>query len=137
MLEVLKEKKIFIIEDDVANMAVFAVSLKKSGAIITREYYSQGIMAHLTESLPIDLILLDLMLSRGVSGYDVYDEIRANPQLKDIPVVIVTSMDPETEIPKAKAKGLNGFIGKPIISYKLAEDLAKVLNGEKIWLVSR
>jgi len=47
-----------------------------------------------------DLILLDLMLP-AVSGWTVLREISANPLVNDIPIIVVTGVDPTPEIPEA------------------------------------
>jgi len=114
MAHILEGKRIFIIEDDLVNLSVLTVCLRESGAYVEQDVLGYGIVTHILESLPIDLIVLDIILRREVNGYAVYDDIRNNPKLKDIPVVVVTSLDPEIEIPKAKAMGINGFVGKPI-----------------------
>ena len=134
-------KRIFIIEDDIVNLYVYSKCLSKNGASIFQDVlgygYAKGIVLHILECLPIDLIILDIMLRRGVNGYDVYDAIRANTSIQNIPVVAVTALDPETEIPKAKAKGLNGYISKPVNSVEFYNQIKTVLDGEKIWIISR
>lgn len=137
MQRILEGKTIFLVEDDIVNVSVYATSLKTSGALVVQDVFGYGIVEHIVQSLPVDLIILDIMLRGGKSGYDVYDELRAHPQLKDIPVIAVTSLDPETEIPRAQAKGMNGFISKPIKAWEFPQLILKVLNGEKVWVISR
>ncbi|NDJ75028.1 MAG: response regulator [Chloroflexi bacterium] len=129
----LKGKRIFIVEDDVTNMAVYAVTLRQTGATVIRDYLNTDSISLLTNHLPIDVILLDLMLRFRVSGYDIYDELAAHPELADIPVIAVSASDPALEIPKAKAKGFAGFIGKPINPRKFPEQIAACINGEPVW----
>jgi len=141
MSNILEGKRIFLIEDDVLNLAVFSACLRKSGAIVMEDVFgygfAHGVAMHLSEHLPIDLIVLDIMLRRGLSGYDVYDEIRKTPQLAGIPIVVVTSLDFEIEIPKAKARRVNGFISKPISVAEFPGQLASVIHGEAVWINSR
>ena len=134
MARILEGKRIFVVEDDLVNLSVFNVCLRESGAYVDQDVLGYGISAHILERLPVDLIVLDIKLRGGTNGYDVYDDIRNQPKLKDIPVIIVTSLDPETEIPKAKAKGINGFVGKPIDMRDFPGQIAKVLDGENIWI---
>ena len=132
----LESKRIFLIEDDVVNLAVITRTLIRSGASVYENYSSIGIAKHVEQTLPVDLILLDIMLRRGVNGYDVIEQLKANPATARIPVVAITSLDPETEIPKAKAKGFDGYISKPINSYTFAQDIADIIAGQKKWIVS-
>ena len=127
-------KRVFIIEDNLSNLAVFATMLRKEGAIMIQDPWNYGIASRLIQNLPVDLILLDLMLRNGRSGYDVFDELQQHPQLKDIPVVVISALDGEVEIPKAKEKGFAGFIGKPVRAYSLARQLEPILRGETVWL---
>jgi CheY-like chemotaxis protein len=137
MYRTLEGKRIFIVEDDIMNLGVFNTCLSRSGAITLQDVFGYGIIEHILESLPIDLILLDIMLRQGISGYDVYDKIRKHPALMCIPVIAVTSLDPEIEIPKAQAKGFNGFISKPINIREFPQNLAKVLTGRAVWVDAR
>jgi len=126
-------KRIFIIEDDMMNMAVNSAALRRSGATIIQDPLNINTINKLVIQLPIDVILLDLMLRHNMNGYDIFDAIRANPALREIPVIAVSAADPHIEIPKAKVKGLSGFIGKPIKPHWFAEQIASCMRGEPVW----
>lgn len=130
-------KRVFIVEDDVLNLYVLSKPLLTCGAFVFSNYNSIGIEVHVMEHLPIDIILLDIMLRRGINGYDIFKKFNQNPKLARIPVVAVTSLDPETEIPKAEALGFSGYISKPINARSFAQDIADIMHGEKKWVVSR
>jgi CheY-like chemotaxis protein len=134
MMKVLESKRIFIVEDDISNMAIYAVALSNNGAAIVQDPWNAQTIALLKRTLPIDIILLDLMLRRGISGYDIFDSIKADPTLANIPVVAVSASDPEIEIPKAQAKGFAGFIGKPISLLNFPLQVAACIKGEQLWL---
>lgn len=129
----LEGKRIFVVEDDSSNLAIIRTILLRQGASVPFDVWGQGTVNTLLNSLPIDLILLDLALPRGISGYDVFDQIRTVPQLEKIPVVIVTAADPSTEMVKARSRGVNGFISKPIKYGSFAQSVASILNGESVW----
>lgn len=137
MEKLLKGKRIFLVEDDVINVAVYSTNLRAHGASIYKDVFGYGIVQHIKEFLPIDLIVLDIMLRRGINGYDIYNQIRSEPELENIPIVAVTSLDPESEIPKAQGKEFDGYISKPIDVQKFPEQLAAIIGGEKLWIVSR
>jgi CheY-like chemotaxis protein len=136
-MEVLHEKRIFVVEDDILNAMVYSNCLSRFGAYVFQDILGYGILQHITESLPIDLIILDIQLKRGNNGYDIFEKLKADNQLRHIPVVAATSLDPEIHIPIAKQKGFSGFLSKPIKALELPHQLAKILNGENLWLVSR
>jgi CheY-like chemotaxis protein len=134
---ILAGRRIFVVEDDVVNAGVFYTCLSRQGALIYQDILGYGIVQHILESLPIDLVIMDIMLKRGNNGYQVFEALQSNPRLKDIPVVAVTSLDPETQIPKAKEMGFAGYLSKPVNALELPNQLLRILNGENIWLVSR
>ncbi len=77
-----------------------------------------------------DLILLDLNLRR-MSGHEVLAEIKQDPHLKRIPVVIMTSSDDEKDILKAYDRHANCYITKPIDMDKFMEAVRGI---EDFWL---
>jgi len=137
MERLLEGKRIFLVEDDILNVGVFSTILSKHGAHVYQDVLGYGIVQHIAECLPIDLIVLDILLRRGQNGYDIFSIIKEHPSLKGIPTVVVTSLDPEANIPKAKQLGVNGFISKPINSLDFPNHIHRILNGENLWVVSR
>jgi CheY-like chemotaxis protein len=129
----LQGKRIFVIEDDPSNLAIISTLLRRHGASVPFDTWGSGAIETIRVSMPIDLILLDLALPRGVSGYDIYDQMRSVPELDDIPVVVVTAADPGVEMSKAREKGLNGFISKPLSYKTFGESIAAVLDGQAVW----
>lgn len=136
-MNLLEGKRILIVEDNVKNLAIFASVLRRKGATVFQDNWNAGTVNLIHDHLPIDIILLDLMLRHGKSGYDIFDEMAAIPDLKNIPIVAVSAADPDTEIPKAKEKGFAGFIAKPVNISQFPEHIATCIGGEKIWVASR
>ena len=129
----LERKRIFIVEDNVANMTVYAVTLKNKGAFVFQEFWNVNTINILLEKLPIDIVLLDLKLHDGVSGYDIFDQIKSNEKLKSIPILAVSATDPEIELPKTREKGFDGFISKPISVRDFPDQVLSVINGKSVW----
>ncbi len=132
-MDELQGKRILVVEDNALNLAVFATALKQSGAVVIQDYWNTNTVSLVTKHLPVDAILLDLMLKHEVNGYSIYDELQDDPQLADIPVIVVSAADPDTEIPRAKSKGMAGFIGKPISPGKFPRQIAECINGSPVW----
>jgi CheY-like chemotaxis protein len=129
----LKNKRIAVVEDDVTNMAIIATLLKQNGATVIQDPWNYDTINRLRQMLPIDLILLDLMLRHGVSGYDIYDRIRTCSDLADIPVVIVSASDPALEMNRARDRGVSGYIEKPISYREFVPQIDSVLHGQQVW----
>jgi CheY-like chemotaxis protein len=129
----LSGKHIFVVEDNLQNRVVFQMALVRQGAFVDFERRGRDALFHLECASRVDLIVLDLMLADGVSGFNLYDEIRSNPKLADVPIIAVSAMDYAIAVPSARAKGFNGFIAKPIDSRLFPQQLARALEGEQVW----
>jgi CheY-like chemotaxis protein len=132
----LKNKHIFVVEDDPSNLAVISTILRRNGASVSFDSWGDKTLKKMVlanDSFKIDLIILDLMLARQVSGFDIFQLLRQDATLKEVPVVVVTASDPDVEMNKARTMGLNGFISKPINRWKFPEQIATVLNGGEVW----
>ena len=82
------------------------------------------------EDLP-GLILLDLNLPR-VSGIEVLQTVKADPELRRIPVIALTTSTREEDILKTYDLGVNTFISKPV----RFEEFIKVVTGiHEYWIV--
>lgn len=131
-------KRVFYIEDDVKNRAVVKTILEYAGALVASESWGriEIVLTRLEAFLPVDLILLDLMFPKNVSGYDVFDVLRDSPMFANTPVIAISASDPEIEVPKARAKGFNGFIAKPINLATFPMQVDAILRQEQFWYIA-
>jgi CheY-like chemotaxis protein len=77
-----------------------------------------------------DLILLDLSLPKR-DGRDVLQELKADPELRKIPVVVLTTSDAEQDIGRAYTLHANSYMTKPV---QVDEFLRKMRSLEVFWL---
>ncbi len=138
----LQDKVVFLVEDDPVNLAVIRTLLQKEGAQVPFDPVGARTIPQLLEMLTrsnsrVDLVLLDLKLLHGISGYEVLKAIRGQPSLSQLRVVAFTGADPEEEIPKAQAAGFDGYIAKPIARHRFIQDLGLILDGEPVWRSTR
>ncbi|MBC7871810.1 MAG: response regulator [Chitinophagaceae bacterium] len=129
----LKGKNIFIVEDNLSNSTIMKVILQASGAKVFHDRTTIDTVARMKEAGHVDLVIMDLMLSNGLTGYDVFEKLKADPQLCTIPAIVVSASDPALEMNKARTKGFAGYIAKPINNYTFAKHIAAVLDGQQIW----
>ena len=130
---ILKNKHLFIVEDNPANRVVYQIMMMRNGAKVTFDRWGQDTIAKMKQSGTIHLIILDLMLPKGNSGFDIFDDIRAVLDYSDIPIVAVSASDPASAIPKAQQLGFSGFIAKPINDDIFPDQILRLMAGEKIW----
>lgn len=129
----IRNKRIFIVEDDAGGLAVASHYLRQAGAQIVFVRRGEGVPVQVVQEMPIDLILMDLMLPGQVSGFEVFSGVHAVPELEEIPVLAVSSMDPDIAMPRAKELGFAGFIAKPL-SPNILKHVEAVLDGKKVWI---
>jgi CheY-like chemotaxis protein len=89
----------------------------KDGAEALEFIYCKGIYAKRNPNSHPKLLLLDLKMPK-VSGMQVLEKVKSDPDLKSIPVVILTSSQEDPDIAKCYELGANSYIVKPVDSDK-------------------
>ena len=72
-----------------------------------------------------DLILLDLNMPR-VDGREVLEEIKSDPALRMIPIIVLTTSKAEEDLERTYTAGASGFVTKPASFRGLREAIAKI-----------
>ena len=103
-------KKVLIIEDDKFLGELLVKRLSQENFFI--ELATDG-EAGITKAIDLkpDLILLDILLP-GMNGYAVLEKLKADPALKDMPVIILSNLGQKGEIEKGLALGAADFLIK-------------------------
>ena len=105
--------KVLVVDDTPHNVKLLADLLAVKGYAVATAVERRGSARQGAPSTKPDLVLLDVMMP-GLSGYDVCRRIRANPETALLPVVLVTSLDPQQERVKGIEAGADDFLSKPI-----------------------
>lgn len=133
-----KEISILLVEDNEGDVVLAKEALSEArirntvtvinnGEEALKYLYREGKYRNI--ELP-DLILLDINLPR-VDGMEVLAKIKADEDLKAIPVVMLTTSTSERDVLLAYRNYVNCYINKPINTEKL---LAVIKNTESFWL---
>jgi CheY-like chemotaxis protein len=130
----LKGKRIFIVEDNAANLLIMQVTMEQHGARTMFERWGVDTIDRLNKAMPVDVIIMDMMLPDNMTGFEVVKRIRSYPEFADIPVVAVSAGDANTLAPRAQAEGFAGFIAKPIDYDDFPKQIAQILNREFAFL---
>lgn len=88
-------KSVLIIEDDAQLNRAYFEKFKDHYDVLQATDGATGLL--LAQNKNPDLIILDVMLPGGLNGFDVLRDIKNNPDLKNIPVIIVTNLDAQEE----------------------------------------
>ncbi|HEY9625997.1 MAG TPA: response regulator [Coleofasciculaceae cyanobacterium] len=115
--------RVMIVDDDPVILEALSALLQPQGFQVSVLENPQQFWEVLTAIAP-DLLLLDLEMP-AFSGIDLCQEVRQNPNWKNLPILVVTA---HTDIPSLRqvfAAGANDFISKPIVKSEL---ITRVLN---------
>lgn len=88
------------------------VDVVRDGAEALDYLYSRGPYAERQSGDPA-LVLLDLKMPK-VDGLDVLRQIKSDPQLKTVPIVMLTSSREEQDLIESYELGVNGYVVKPV-----------------------
>ena len=75
-----------------------------------------------------DLLLLDINLPGNLNGEDVLREIRNNPLLKKLPIIVITAYALKGDKQRFLDQGANDYLSKPVEKPVLRETIAKYLS---------
>jgi CheY-like chemotaxis protein len=118
---------IMIVDDSHVVRALYAFTLQDKGYQTLEA--DNGISAlEMLENNSISLAIVDINM-RHMDGITLVSQIRANPQTKDLPVIIISSNDDAYHLDKAKSAGANLFLVKPPDSEELINSVKNLLHG--------
>ena len=129
MLKNERRLRVLVIEDSPSDRLIVRRALERISSVASVQTANDGAeaMAFLRVQ-PIhgqrpDLILLDLNLP-GKDGRTLLQELKSDPQLKMIPIVVVSSSRAETDIAEAYAHHANSYLTKPVDFSEFTRSLA-------------
>ena len=124
------EKTVLIIEDeeDAANM--FAEMMRVSGFRVLKTSSSTPALTMMTAEKP-DVVILDIMMPE-ISGLDILRQMRKNPELTKIPVVVVSAKSLPADIKLGMEAGASIYLTKPVGFIELKEAIERALGGSSM-----
>lgn len=123
---------IFVADDDADDRLLIRDAFEESGRPVRLTFFQDGaaILAGLTDALDRQalpqLILMDLNMPR-MNGREVIAELKADPLLRHIPVIVLTTSSDESDIAACYGLGANSYIVKPV-SYNGLLDITRSLK---------
>ena len=104
--------RILLIEDNAINMELMLYMLRAWGHdVVTATDAAQGLA--MARANPPQRILSDVQLP-GMDGYEFARIVKADPQLRQTPVVMLTSSREESDLVRSYELGVNAFVVKPV-----------------------
>jgi class 3 adenylate cyclase len=122
--------KILVVDDVPKNAKLLADILTVKGYDLSTADSGPEALKRIAEDRP-DLVLLDVMMP-GMSGYEVCQAIRADPDTRMLPVVLVTALDASERISGLEA-GADDFLTKPINQSELLARVKSLLRIKSLY----
>ncbi|MBI4249945.1 MAG: response regulator [Elusimicrobia bacterium] len=116
-----KKKTILVVDDERGMREVLKRILEDENHQVLLAEDGESALNLIRELRP-DMVLLDVMLP-GISGLAVCHEVRKNPVLSDIPILMLTGQDDPMTQKKGKGLGADDYLAKP---FQVDELLARV-----------
>lgn len=105
------EYKILIVDDVMSNVLLLKVLLTNEKFQIATASNGRQALDQVIKEKP-DLVLLDVMMP-DMSGFEVSQQLKANPETAEIPIIFLTALNSTADIVKGFQVGGNDFISKP------------------------
>lgn len=128
-----KTVNVLVVEDEDNIAIALNFLLTREGYIHRRLDTGAGAVDLIRDSKP-DLVLLDVMLPE-VSGYDICQSVRADPDCAGVRILMMTARGSAMERRKGLAMGADGFISKPFELNELRKEVRRLLNTDRAALL--
>ena len=124
--DVLKGKKILIVDDDMRNIFALTSVLERHNVLVLSEENGKNAINTLKNNPDIEVVLMDIMMPE-MDGYETIKVIRKMSKFKDLPIIALTAKAMKGDREKCINAGASDYISKPV-------DTAQLLSLLRVWL---
>jgi CheY-like chemotaxis protein len=114
--------RVLVVDDNPINLELMTILLEEQGFIVEPVEHAEQAMHRIRENPP-DLLVADVQLP-GMSGLDLLQRVRSEPETRDLCGVVVTSYAMSSDERKAYEAGCDGYIRKPIDTRTFGQQVA-------------
>jgi DNA-binding response OmpR family regulator len=118
-------KKILIVDDEQNIVISLEFLMKREGYQVSIANDGEEAVARIRAEQP-DLVLLDVMMPKK-SGFEVCQDIKSDPALKAVRILMLTAKGRDTEVAKGLAMGADAYMTKPFSTKELVEKVRSML----------
>ena len=120
------QKTVMIIEDEPDAAEMFAEMMRVNGFRVVKSFSSGPAINIIANEMP-DVVILDVMMP-DVSGLEVLKFMRREPELKDIPVVVVSAKSMSEDIRAGMEAGASVYLTKPFSYLELKHAVENLIG---------
>lgn len=126
---ILFEKKVLIVDDDVRNIYSLTKALEVFKMNVITAFDGKEAIKILAEHPDTDIVLLDMMMP-NMDGYETAEKIRSMPKFLNLPLIAVTAKAMTGDREKCIKAGASDYITKPV-------DIDQLLSLLRVWLYDK
>jgi CheY-like chemotaxis protein len=126
-------RSILVVDDDPDFLEYTRIVLESQGYSVRTAASADSALRMMREDKP-DLVLLDVMMSYVLDGINVTRQMRDDPQLKAVPVIMISAIVSREEagvFPTDEYLAVDAFMTKPVDPADLLREVARLLAGEE------
>jgi CheY-like chemotaxis protein len=126
------DKKILIVDDDLDLTIALQTLLESQNYDVSTAANKEEGMEKIKADKP-DLAILDVMMESWQDGFELAREIKADPEYKDLPILMLTGVEEKTGLDFKSEAGddewlpVNGFLNKPVEPQVLLAEIKKFI----------
>jgi two-component system alkaline phosphatase synthesis response regulator PhoP len=131
-------RKIMAVDDERHIVRLIQVNLERSGYQVITAFDGPDALRKVESDKP-DLIVLDVMMPK-MDGFEVLKRLQANPETREIPVIMLTAKAQDADVFRGWASGVSAYLTKPFNPLELITFVKRILSGrddyddgEKVW----
>jgi CheY-like chemotaxis protein len=125
--QVLRDKRVLVVDDDVRNIFALSSVLERHGMEVVSAGNGQDAIEKVAGDGNIDLVLMDIMMP-GMDGYDTMRAIREDPRSRTLPIVALTAKAMKGDREKCLEAGASDYLAKPVVTDQLLGVLRQWLH---------
>jgi len=120
------QKTVLIIEDEEDAADLFAEMMRVSGFRVVKTSRSSPAISMMNDDKP-DIVLLDIMMPE-ISGLEILRQMRLDPNLSEIPVIVLSAKSMPADIKNGMEAGASTYLTKPVGFQELKEAVERTLG---------
>ena len=119
-------KRVLVADDEAHIVRMVADKLTRAGLEVTQVRNGAEALEK-AKAEKFDLIITDIVMPE-LDGYELTKQLKSDPQLKDIPVIMLTALGQDEDEIKGREVGADEFITKPFSPRKLSEQIVQMIK---------
>lgn len=121
-----KTASVLLVDDHVQNLELLEAYLEELECTVETATSGAAALEIIAQRQP-DLIVLDVMMPQ-MSGYQLCERLKADPEFRDVPIVMVTALSDVGDVERAVEAGADDFLTKPVHKVELCTRVKTLLR---------